>query len=504
MSALAEKTSQALFLDPVRRPIVIRVGVGCLVAVLLWAGWVLSARVITVTVDGVTESLRTHRQTVGDLLLDLGLEPQPLDRIEPPLETPIRDGLQLTIQRARPFRILTDGREIPIASWGTTAREVLADAGLTIDPYDRILIGDQEIGPADPLPPPQTSLAPLTYDHGFGWRRIVAEPRLLRVQRAIPITVDDGSLPFTIRTTAETVGEALREAEITLYLGDRVQPSMGSQLSAGLRVFIERSTPVSLQVDGRSFRTRTRGRTVADALAELKIGIAGADRVSPPLESPLSDHMQIEITRVREEIVITEEIIPFESVFEPDPNLPIDTQQVVNPGAPGINRQRFRVRYENGEEVARTREDSWVAQEATRRVVAYGQRIDPQTAVMPDGTQITYWRKFRAYASSYSAATAGVSRSSPTYGRTYTGEVMRNGIVAVDPRVIPLRSQLYVPGYGIGDALDTGSGVLGRHVDLGYADEDLVLWTRWVDVYLLWPPPPSHQITWVLPNYPRE
>jgi hypothetical protein len=70
--------------------------------------------------------------------------------------------------------------------------------------------------------------------------------------------------------------------------------------------------------------------------------------------------------------------------------------------------------------------------------------------------------------------------------------------------VIPLRSQVYISGYGVGDALDTGSAVLGRHIDLGYADNELVYWTRWVDVYLLWPPPPSHQIMWVLPNYPRE
>jgi hypothetical protein len=56
----------------------------------------------------------------------------------------------------------------------------------------------------------------------------------------------------------------------------------------------------------------------------------------------------------------------------------------------------------------------------------------------------------------------------------------------------------------VGDALDTGSAVLGRHIDLGYDNDHLVYWSRWVDVYLLWPPPPSHQIAWVLPNYPRE
>ena len=80
---------------------------------------------------------------------------------------------------------------------------------------------------------------------------------------------------------------------------------------------------------------------------------------------------------------------------------------------------------------------------------------------------------------------------------------MRYGIVAVDPSVIPLRSKVYVTGYGEGDALDIGSAVRARRIDLGYDDSNLVLWNKWVDVYLLWPPPASHQITWVLPNWPR-
>lgn len=504
MSALAQKRLENLRGGRALSATAIRLSASVLGILFLWGGWEVTAHPVAVTVDGVSETVYTHRRTVGALLLDLGLEVQPNDRIEPGVAAPIRNGMNLVVERARLFRVLADGRETMVASWGATAAAVLADADIAIDRYDRVLVGDRQIRPADPLPVSAVTMAPITYDQGFAWDRLHTEPRLLRIQRAVPIAVDDGSLPFVIRTTATTVGEALREAEITLYLGDRVQPSLGSQVSTGLRVFIERSKPVTFQMDGRLFRTRTRAKTVGDALTELKVGISGADRINPSLDTALLDHTLIAITRVREEIAVSEEIIPYETVFEPDSNLAIDTQQVVNPGAVGINRRRYRVRYEDGQEVARNLLDSWVAQEATRRVIAYGQLIEPKSATLADGTQITYWRRLRAYASSYSAATAGVSRDSPTYGRTYTGEQMRNGIVAVDPRVIPLRSKVYVTGYGYGDALDTGSGIIGRHVDLGYADEDLILWNRWVDVYLLWPPPPRHQITWVLPNHPRE
>ncbi len=73
-------------------------------------------------------------------------------------------------------------------------------------------------------------------------------------------------------------------------------------------------------------------------------------------------------------------------------------------------------------------------------------------------------------------------------------------MVAVDPRVIPLYTYVYIPGYGPGRALDVGGAVKGSRLDLGYSDADLVLWNDWVDVYLLTPIPPPAQMIWVLPG----
>ena len=64
-------------------------------------------------------------------------------------------------------------------------------------------------------------------------------------------------------------------------------------------------------------------------------------------------------------------------------------------------------------------------------------------------------------ATSYSASTAGTPKTAPYYGRTALGWPMRFGIVAVDPTVVKLGSRVYVPGYGIGDAGDTGSAIKG-------------------------------------------
>jgi uncharacterized protein YabE (DUF348 family) len=469
----------------------------------MWGLWQATSRTVDVTVDGVNVSVNTHRRQVRELLVDLGVELHANDRVSPALDTQLKLAEGVVVERARPVQIVVDGRTIQIASWGPTPRALLTDAEVLVDPYDQVIVGDVGLGLDDPLPPREQVITRSEFAPVRPWARTEAQPLQVRVERAVPVVVDDVGIPFTIRTTAPTVGEALRQAEITLYLGDRVVPSLGSEVTTGMKVTIQRSIPVLLEADGRTFKTRTRGKTVADALAAMRIGVAGMDRVEPALETELFDNIKIDVTRIHDDIEVEEEIVPFDTVFVPDVNLAIDTQQVVNVGAEGVTRTRYRVRYEDGQEVSRVLEDSWVAQEPAERTIAYGQQITAKTAAMADGREITYWRHIRMFASSYSASTAGVSPSESYYGRTRTGDLMRFGIVAVDPAIIPLHSQVYVPDYGLGDALDTGSAIRARRIDLGYDDNNLILWNRWVDVYLLWPPPPASQITWVLPNWPR-
>lgn len=474
-----------------------------LVMALAWGLWIATARTVTVQVDGIALEVATHRRTVGQLLVDLGVTLHTNDRVSPGLDDPLRRVAAVDVQRGRSVQIVADGRTVQTASFGRTPREILQDARLVVDHYDQVMIDGVTLGLDEALPVVESQTRTRRFFPVSPWAVSQPETLQMRLVRALPIVVHDGGLPYVIRTTAPTVGEALRQAEITIYLGDRVDPSLGSGVDTGLRVTIQRSKPVSVEVDGRTMKTRTRGVTVGDALAEMRIGVSGKDRVEPSLDLPLYDGVKIAVTRLQEDVEVTEEIAPFETLFVADTNLPIDQQQVVNPGAEGITRTRYRVFYEDGQETTRTLEDTWVAQEPEERRIAYGQQIAPQVFTTPEGTQITYWRKLRMLASSYSASTAGVSPDKSYYGRTFTGDVMRYGIVAVDPSIIPLRSQVYVDGYGMGDALDTGSAIRARRIDLGYDDSNLVLWNRWVDVYLLWPPPSSGQITWVLPNWPR-
>lgn len=53
-------------------------------------------------------------------------------------------------------------------------------------------------------------------------------------------------------------------------------------------------------------------------------------------------------------------------------------------------------------------------------------------------------------------------------GNTALGVPVRKGVVAVDPRLIPLGTRLHVPGYGPSLAADVGTSIRGRIIDLWF------------------------------------
>jgi uncharacterized protein YabE (DUF348 family) len=457
---------------------------------------------VTLVVGGHAQQLHTHQDTVSALLMDAGVTLYPEDIVTPALDTPLELGAIVEVRRARPVYISADGHDVMFRTHATSVEAVLEEARVSLGPYDAVEV-EGELGVANHsvgrvstarLSSPKSGI-------GQGPRRNLAavapEPAYITVHRAVPFTLHEDGRATTLYTTASTVGETLRRAGLTLYLADGVQPGLGERMSAGLDVTVDRSIPVTVQVDGRALRTRTHRECVDEVLADLGIVLTNQDYTIPALDASLGENATVRVVRVSERFLIEQDPIPFETVWQPDPDLEIDYQRVMQEGAPGVLQRRIRVRYEDGQEVSRVLDDEYVAAPPTTKIFGYGSKIVVRTLDTPSGP-IEYWRVIRMHATSYSAGTAGTPKTSPWYGRTATGMQMRHGIVAVDPRVINLRSQVYVPGYGIGVAGDTGGAIKGRRIDLGYDDDNLVLWYRWVDVYLLTPVPSSGRINYLL------
>ncbi len=436
-----------------------------LLAVLaLTAGYRATLTPVTLTIDGESRVVKTHQPTVELLMADLGLSLRPEDHFFPKLSTALTPGLEVRIVYAKPVVVVVDGRERQVYGHQESPADLLAQLDVQLDSHDTI-----QIRPALAMDPPETRF------------RIV-------VERAAQIVLEDGGVRATLYSSAATVGAALYQAGIQLYRADRIYPDPATPLQNGLHIRTERSIPASVRVDGHVLRTRTHRSRVGEVLADLGVTLNGQDYTLPSLEAPLGDGGEIRVYRVTESVIVEQSPIPFDSVWQADPNSEIDTQGLLQEGAPGVLERRIRLRYEDGQVVERRVEGESVVLVPTNRVMGYGTKIIVRQLATESGT-VEYWRVFRMLATSYSAGTAGVSPTASYYGRTATGMVMRHGIVAVDPRVIPLRTEVYVPGYGIGYAGDTGGAIKGKRIDLGFDDSNLQLWYRWVDVYLLTPVP---------------
>jgi uncharacterized protein YabE (DUF348 family) len=472
---------------------------------ILTVGYLQTQIQVTLLVDGYPEPFRTHQASVEALLKEAGLEIRPKDIVSPGLEASIADGDVISVRRARPATVQVDDRTIEARTHSQTLGDLQQELGIAFQPSDRVIVDGQEVSLTANLPGHNpTSRLVSSRSGNRDWNGQGEDtPLHVVIQRAVPIYLDDGGHLATIYTTAPTVGEALRDEGVNLYLGDEVAPSLGSSISTDMWVYIQRSKPATIQVDGRLIKTRTLGETVSEALAQEGVTLLGKDYTEPSLDAPIIGDAAIRVVRVKEEMAIEQEPISFETAWQPDPNLELDHQRLDQEGEDGVTKRRIHVVYEDGQEVERALEAEWVDREPTNKVIAYGTNIVLRELETPEG-DLAYWRKVRALATSYTAATSGKSPDHPLYGITRLGWEMRGGIVAVDPQVINLKTEMYVPGYGVGVAADTGGKVRGRHVDLGYEEDELTLWYEWVDVYLLAPPPPASQIRWVLPSWPRE
>lgn len=472
---------------------------------LLGLGMARTGSPLVVEVDGQRHELRTHAATVGEALRRAGLELYPEDQVTPGLESPLQPGVIVQVQCARPVNLHADGETHQLRTQAATVGQVLVEAGLQVGPADEIWLDgwlvepDASLWDGEPAAPQTPSSRG---GAGISAGNEAGDPPVVAIRRAASVTLDDDGTTTTLHTTSETIGQVLQEHSVTLFLGDEVEPGLQDRVVPGGIVTIRRSLPVQIEADGRVIRTRTRAEKVVGVLGQEGIALMGKDRVEPALSTPVRSGMNIQVFRMREDLVVEFEPIPFETEWIPDPEVEIDNIRLAREGQIGLTKRRYRVVYENDREVERFLEDSWAEQSPITKTMAYGTKIVIRTMETPDGP-IEYWRKMRVYTTAYTAASCGKSRDHPRYGYTRLGWWLTKGIVAVDPDVIPLKTKMYVPGYGHAIAGDTGGGVKGKFVDLGYDEGKYQSWHWWSDIYLLTPVPPQNKILWILPDLPR-
>ncbi|MCA9959335.1 MAG: DUF348 domain-containing protein [Anaerolineales bacterium] len=451
-------------------------GAGSLIA----AGYLVTQDQYVIYDGDTAVSVSGSFATVQEVLDAAALQIRPADLVVPPLTDPASPDIAIQIQRAKAVILRTEA-EGARTFWTQqpTLAAFLQEVGVSVQRTTQVFANG--------------TLIP------FGALTQAAVPDEIEIGRFLTITIDDGERQQIVRTAKQTVGAALQEAGITLFAADGVEPPLGDWLQPDMTIHVQRSMPLTIEVDGRTIQTRSHHSNALDVLAEAGIGLIGEDYTRPGPDVKLQANNTIQVVRVTTDFRVEDTAIPYQTVWQATDQLAIDQKAVISYGEAGILRQRIRMRYENGVLASETVDGEWVAREAINQVIGYGTRITLGIVDTPEGPR-EYWRVVQMRVTSYTAASSGKEPGDPGYGRTASGLPAGFGIVAVDRNVIPFRSSVFVPGYGVGYAGDTGGGVRGRWIDLGYDEDNYVSWSGYVDVYYLTPVPAAEDINYLLPD----
>lgn len=288
------------------------------------------------------------------------------------------------------------------------------------------------------------------------------------------ITINDNGTKKDVWSTKANVADLLKDENITTRPQDVLNVALDTKLKNGLEVNINRAIQLSLQNGAKKDTVWTTKTKVSDLLAEKNIKLDQDDRVSPAKDSNLKEKMTVEVTYVNSKAEKKNEQVKFETVYKEDDSLNKGVEKVVQEGKNGEKVVEYKVTFENGKEKKRDVIKENVTSKKTDKVVVRGTK--EKVVATPVSNVST-------------PSTTSSSSSTPSGGKTYRmestaysgGGTTAYGInlsanpglkvIAVDPRIIPLGSKVWVEGYGEAIAGDTGGAIKGNIVDVYFPNE---------------------------------
>lgn len=175
--------------------------------------------------------------------------------------------------------------------------------------------------------------------------------------------------------------------------------------------------------------------------------------------------------------------IPFEQEIIEDNELEYGKEIIEREGTNGQVIKHFQITYWDGKEVERklTKTEKIPP---TNETIRRGTKNVWHLYNTPEQGRVSYWAKLEnVWATSYDGNCVGCR------GLTYSGTKVTKGVCAVDPNLIPLGTNIYIPDYGFCRAEDIGGGIKGHRIDLGFENVANGSWSaRYTNVYLLTKP----------------
>ncbi|MYL39758.1 G5 and 3D domain-containing protein [Halobacillus litoralis] len=367
---------------------------------------------VQVTQNGEKELIRTHADTVDELMSEMDITVQPHDELSHKLSDSVEYGMDVEYITSKSIHLAIDGGEQKdYYTTADTVGEFFKENDLEFKEHDQL-------------------------SHQSGER--LADGMSIEVAEAFQVTLNDGGDEESVWTTKSTVGDLLDEQRIELNDLDELNLDEEAWLTADTPLeitrvekvteIVEEETDYSVEVKKDDSLPKGERKVLEDGqeglvTKEYEVTIENGEEVSRELVEETVDQES------RREIVALGT-----KVDEPDPQPAMTasaSQPEEEPSSSGKVVQTSAKVSKSSEETSREKESS-------------------QTLQM--------------HATAYTAECTGCS------GITATGIDLNANpdkkVVAVDPSVIPLGSRVWVEGYGTAVAGDTGGAINGKRIDL--------------------------------------
>jgi uncharacterized protein YabE (DUF348 family)/3D (Asp-Asp-Asp) domain-containing protein len=330
---------------------------------------------------------------------------------------------------------------------------------------------------------------------------VVLLPAVVLLALAVPTgkikyKIKVGDEVIVCNTRATQVREVLQQAGIDLDENDTYTKTVIDDGTA--EICVRRVHAITLYDCGKEVKVSSPGETVQAFLERMHVPYTDEYVISAKLTDMTYDGMELRVDYIVHDTHTYTQDIPYGITYCYDADMAADQQIVMVPGQPGQKQVTADVTYVNRQETQRNVIGEMILQQPTNAVVVVGTgentvgngkapAIGDGVIVTADGQVLTYNKTAVFKATAYTHTDAGCDMT------TATGTTVHIGTVAVDPKVIPYGTRMFIVTndgayvYGISTAEDCGAAIKGEELDL-YFPTDPECWefgVRMATIYFL-------------------
>ncbi|WP_062200976.1 ubiquitin-like domain-containing protein [Massilibacterium senegalense] len=173
----------------------------------------LTSKSIEMKIDGETKIVRTHAETVNELMMDVGIKVDRHDYLSHELDEPLKHGMIVRFKDAKEVTVTANGQDKKVHTTAKNVGDLMKEHSIAVTDHDFIKPGV---------------------------KTNIKDKMTITFNQAFEVTLNNAGTETKVMTTTKTVKELLEAHDITLGELDRVEPALDTALTGATAVNVVR------------------------------------------------------------------------------------------------------------------------------------------------------------------------------------------------------------------------------------------------------------------------